>query len=47
MPELLARRRAPSKVVRRYTDAHRGRNEPCTWGSGRKWKHSHGAEPSR
>jgi uncharacterized protein YecA (UPF0149 family) len=25
-------------------DAKRGRNDPCTCGSGRKWKHCHGAE---
>jgi uncharacterized protein YecA (UPF0149 family) len=24
-------------------DARRGRNEPCTCGSGRKWKQCHGA----
>lgn len=25
-------------------DARGGRNEPCTCGSGRKWKRCHGAE---
>jgi uncharacterized protein len=35
---------APSDVVARYAaeDAKRGRNEPCTCGSGRKWKQCHG-----
>ena len=27
-------------------DAQRGRNDPCTCGSGRKWKDCHGAEPA-
>ena len=26
----------------RVADARRGRNDPCTCGSGRKWKHCHG-----
>ena len=32
-------------VMRLYAaeDARRGRNEPCTCGSGRKWKHCHGS----
>jgi len=48
MAELLARGRAPSEIVRRYADAdaRRGRDEPCTCGSARKWKHCHGAVPS-
>ena len=46
MSELLRAGRAPSELVREYTaaDARRGRNDPCTCGSGRKWKHCHGAE---
>jgi len=36
---------APSDIVQRYAaeDARRGRNGPCTCGSGRKWKHCHGS----
>jgi len=36
---------APSLIVARYAaeDARRGRNDPCTCGSRRKWKHCHGA----
>ena len=43
--ELLAQNRAPSEIVQLYAsqDAKRGRNDPCTCGSGRKWKHCHGA----
>jgi len=46
MGQLLARGRAPSEIVQLYAneDAARGRNDPCTCGSGRKWKHCHGAE---
>jgi uncharacterized protein len=39
---------APSEIVA-YTateDARRGRNDPCTCGSGRKWKQCHGAARS-
>jgi uncharacterized protein len=45
MCELLRADRAPSELVRTYAaeDARRGRNDPCTCGSGRKWKHCHGA----
>ncbi len=45
MGALLAQGRAPSEIVEIYRaeDATRGRNEPCTCGSGRKWKHCHGA----
>jgi serine-type anaerobic sulfatase-maturating enzyme len=41
----LGRGGAPSEIVAAYAarDARRGRNEPCTCGSGRKWKHCHGA----
>jgi uncharacterized protein len=37
---------APSEIVQVYAagDAQRGRNDPCTCGSGRKWKHCHGAD---
>ena len=44
MGSLLAQNRAPSEIVRPYSaeDANRGRNDPCTCGSGRKWKHCHG-----
>ena len=46
MAALLARGRAPAEVLQRYRaeDRRRGRNEPCTCGSGRKWKHCHGSE---
>jgi uncharacterized protein len=46
MARLLAQNRAPSEIVQLYAsrDAKRGRNDPCTCGSGRKWKHCHGAE---
>jgi len=47
MGRLLAQGRAPSEIVQLYAsqDARRGRNDPCTCGSGRKWKSCHGAEP--
>ena len=37
---------APSEIVGMYAaaDAKRGRNDPCTCGSGKKWKRCHGAE---
>ena len=43
MCDLLKADRAPSELVRRYAaaDARRGRNDPCTCGSGRKWKTCH------
>jgi uncharacterized protein len=43
MCDLLKANRAPSDLVRRYaaTDARRGRNDPCSCGSGRKWKQCH------
>ena len=46
MSQLLRAGRAPSELVHEYAaeDARRGRNDPCTCGSGRKWKHCHGAE---
>jgi serine-type anaerobic sulfatase-maturating enzyme len=45
MAEQLRRGGAPSEIVHRYAtaDASRGRNDACTCGSGRKWKHCHGA----
>jgi uncharacterized protein len=44
MSRLLAANRAPAEIIDDYAaaDASRGRNEPCTCGSGRKWKHCHG-----
>ncbi|HME02129.1 MAG TPA: anaerobic sulfatase maturase [Solirubrobacteraceae bacterium] len=45
MAELLAVGRAPAELMDVYArqDARRGRNEPCSCGSDRKWKHCHGA----
>ncbi len=45
MSERLRVGEAPSDIVRFYAteDAKRGRNDPCTCGSGRKWKQCHGA----
>ena len=45
MAELLRRGGAPSQIMHRYAtaDAKRGRNDPCTCASGRKWKRCHGA----
>jgi uncharacterized protein len=45
MAALLAADRAPAELMRAYAsdDAARGRNDPCPCGSGRKWKHCHGA----
>ena len=42
---LLRQERAPAEIMELYAahDAKRGRNDPCTCGSGRKWKHCHGA----
>ena len=44
MAELLAAGRAPAELMAIVAaeDARRGRNDPCTCGSGRKWKHCHG-----
>ncbi len=44
MATLLGTERAPAEImdVYRAEDAKRGRNEPCTCGSGRKWKQCHG-----
>ena len=45
MAERLQVGEAPADIVQFYAaeDAKRGRNEPCTCGSGRKWKHCHGS----
>jgi len=45
MAQLLRYNQAPSQVMARYAseDARRGRNDPCSCGSGRKWKVCHGA----
>jgi uncharacterized protein len=45
MGALLARNRPPAEIMAVYAteDAQRGRNDPCTCGSGRKWKRCHGA----
>ena len=49
MTELLAADRPPSDLMQVYAteDARRGRNDRCTCGSGRKWKHCHGAGAGR
>ena len=48
MAEQLRRGSAPAEITALYRseDARRGRNDPCTCGSGRKWKQCHGAEAS-
>jgi serine-type anaerobic sulfatase-maturating enzyme len=48
MRQRLAQNRAPSEIVQLYAaeDAKRGRNDACTCGSRRKWKHCHGAVPT-
>ena len=47
MGELLRQGRAPAAIMADYAsaDAQRGRNDPCTCGSGRKWKRCHGSSP--
>ncbi len=49
MVGLLRANRAPSEIVHYYAaeDRRRGRNEPCTCGSGHKWKHCHGTSRAR
>ena len=44
MTTLLRADRAPAEIQLSYAkqDARRGRNEPCSCGSGRKWKTCHG-----
>jgi len=46
MRDLLRAGRAPSEVMAAYaaSDAKRGRNEPCTCGSGRAWEVCHGTQ---
>ena len=48
MSELLATDRAPAEIMAAYVseDSRRGRNEPCTCGSGRKWKNCHATSPA-
>ena len=43
MSALLRANRAPAELMAAYAaqDARRGRNDPCTCGSGRKWKRCH------
>jgi len=45
MSALLRAGRPPSELMGAYAveDAKRGRTDPCTCGSGRKWKHCHGS----
>jgi len=45
---LLRGGRAPAEIMGDYAaaDARRGRNDPCTCGSGGKWKRCHGAPPA-
>jgi uncharacterized protein len=49
MAGLLRAGRAPAELMDTFAarDARRGRNDPCTCGSGRKWKRCHGTEPAR
>ena len=49
MCDLLRADRAPAEVMAVYAadDARRGRNDPCTCGSGAKWKRCHGAAPGQ
>jgi uncharacterized protein len=49
MCQLLRVGQPPSQITVRYAkaDARRGRNEACTCGSGRKWKHCHGSSHSQ
>src|SRR4051812_7995208 len=46
MADLFARNRASAEIMDLYAseDARRGRNDPCSCGSGRKWKRCHGAD---
>ena len=47
MGELLRRRLPPAEIMRWYAgqDAERGRNDPCSCGSGKKFKRCHGDQP--
>jgi uncharacterized protein len=44
MSALIRAGRAPADMMPAYAsrDARRGPNDPCTCGSGRKWKRCHG-----
>jgi uncharacterized protein len=44
MEDLLSRERAPAETLDIYAaqDAKRGRSDPCTCGSARKWTRCHG-----
>jgi len=46
MSALLGQGRPPAEVAAAYAgeDARRARNDPCTCGSGRKWKRCHGTD---
>jgi uncharacterized protein len=48
MSALLRSGKAPAELMTDYAvaDARRGRNDPCSCGSGRKWKRCHGSAPS-
>ena len=48
MSALLRANRPPAELMGLYAaqDSRRGRNDPCTCGNGRKWKHCHGASPA-
>jgi uncharacterized protein len=48
MSALLRANRPPAELMDTYArrDARRGRNDPCTCGNGRKWKHCHGTRPA-
>ncbi len=48
MAEQLRVDEAPAQIMELYAaaDARRGRNDPCTCGSGRKWKRCHGDRPA-
>jgi uncharacterized protein len=47
MARLLAQGRAPAELMSLYAtnDANRSRDDLCTCGSGRKWRHCHGTTP--
>jgi uncharacterized protein len=49
MSGLLRAGQPAAGLMARYAtaDARRGRNDPCSCGSGRKWKRCHGAPPAR
>jgi uncharacterized protein len=44
MADLLQKQRSPAMLMEAYrsADIARGRNDPCSCSSGRKWKHCHG-----